>query len=193
MRAERIARFLPETYRAANQPRSLLRALLGAMEELQLPSEEVLADVDRYIDPARAPDDFVPMLASWLDLTAYLDWSGGRAGAGSPRFAPGPLRLRLLVSRAAEFSARRGTRAALEDFLACATGCAGFTVEENPPDASGRPCPFYIRVHTPAEAARYSDLIERIVEGERPVYVDYEIVSAAGPAPAAPMERKDHA
>jgi phage tail-like protein len=195
MRADRIARFLPETYRAANQPGSLLASLLGAMEALQQPSEAILGDVDRYVDPARAPDEFVPMLASWLDLTAYLDWSGGRAGAGAPRFAPGPLRLRLLVSRAAEFNARRGSRAALEDFLACATGCAGFTVEENPPDDSGRPRPFHIRVHAPAEAAPYADLVGRIVEGERPVYVTWEIVSAsdADTAPAGAAKAQTHA
>src|SRR5579864_767128 len=107
MRAERIARFLPETYRAANGPTSVLGALIGAMETLQQPSEDILAEVDRYIDPTRAPDAFVPMLASWLDLTPYLDWSGGRAGVGTPRYAPGMDRLRLLVTRAADFNARR--------------------------------------------------------------------------------------
>jgi phage tail-like protein len=190
MRAERIARFLPETYRAANAPQSVLSALIGAMETLQQPSEDVLAEVDRYLDPARAPDAFVPMLASWLDLTPYLEWSGGQEGAGAPRFAPGVQRLRLLVTRAADLNARRGTRAALEDFLADATGLSGFTVEENPADAAGAAQPFHIRVHAPSDAVRYSELVARIVEGERPVYVTYEIVYAPNPAPGPSQQAK---
>lgn len=185
MRADRIARFLPETYRAADQPASVLRSLIEAMETLQQPAEDILAEVDRYLDPARAPDAFVPLLASWLDLTPYLDWSGGRAGLGSPRFAPGVERLRLLVTQAPDLNARRGARAALETFLTTATGCTGFTVEENPPDANGRGRPFHIRVHAPNEAARYSDLVARIVDGERPVYVTYEIAYASGAPDAA--------
>ena len=191
MRADRIARFLPETYRAAMTPTSVLTALVGAMEALQQPSEDILADVDRYLDPVRAPDVFVPMLASWLDLTPYLDWSGGQAGAGTPRFAPGVERLRLLATRAADLNARRGTRGALQDFLADATGVDGFTVEENPPGDDGAPRPFHIRVHAPQDATRYAGLVARIVEGERPVYVTYEIVYAAAPAPAAPKPKGD--
>ena len=54
MRADRIARFLPETYRAAMTPTSVLTALVGAMETLQQPSEDILADVDRYLARLRA-------------------------------------------------------------------------------------------------------------------------------------------
>ena len=182
MQADRIARFLPETYQAANRPGSLLSALIGAMETLQQPSEDILAEVDRYLDPARAPDDFVPMLASWVDLTPYLDWTGGRPGQGAPRFAAGMDRLRRLVTRATDLSARRGTRAALEEFLSVATGCTGFQVEETPPGDDGEGRPFHIRVTAPSEAARYAGLVGRIVEGERPIYVTFEIVFAAAVA-----------
>jgi hypothetical protein len=191
MEAPRIARFLPEVYRAAIQPSSVLAALLAAMETLQAPDEEILAGVDRFIDPVRTRDDFAPLLASWLGLAPYLDWSGGRAGAGAPLFAPGLDRLRLLATKAADLNARRGSRAALEEFLGAATGAAGFAVEENPPDAAGRPRPFHIRVCAPAEARRYADLVARIVEGERPAYATYEISYApAAPPPGAKAEGK---
>ena len=29
------------------------------------------------------------MLAEWMDLDRYLEWSGGRRGAGQARFAAG--------------------------------------------------------------------------------------------------------
>jgi phage tail-like protein len=181
MRPDRIARFLPEIYRLTLGARhGVLDSLLDAMAELHEPSEEVLDELDRYIDPVRTPDRFLPMLAGWLDLAAYLDWSGGRKESGEPRFAPGPDRLRLLVTRAADLNSRRGTRAALEEFLSVATGIGGFTVEENPPDAQRVPRPFHVCVHAPDAAKRYGDLIGRIVEAERPAYVTYEIVYASG-------------
>lgn len=186
MRPDRIARFLPEIYRLTLGARhGVLDGLLETMEALHEPSEDVLDDLDRYVDPMRTPDRFLPMLAGWLDMAAYLDWSGGRKESGEPRFAPGPERLRLLAMRAADLHARRGTRAALEEFLSVATGIDGFTVEENPPDAQRATRPFHVRVRAPDVAKRYADLVARIVEGERPAYVTYEIVYASGAAPAS--------
>ena len=46
------------------------------------------------------------------------------------------------------------------------------------------PRPFHVRVHAPETAKRYADLVARIVEGERPAYVTYEIVYGAAAAPA---------
>src|SRR5262249_10169837 len=152
--------FLPEIYRLTlGTPGGVLDGLLGAMAALHHPAEAVLDDLDCYVDAARAPDRFLPMLAGWLDLGAYLDWSGGRKETGEPRFAPGADRLRLLVTRAADLNARRGTRAALEEFLATATGMDGFSVEENPADAQGASRPFHLRVQAPDTAKRYGDLI----------------------------------
>ena len=72
MDRHRILHFLPETYRAAATEGSVLAAMTAVMEELHAPAEDVLARADDYIDPYRAPDRFVPMLASWLDLDRYL-------------------------------------------------------------------------------------------------------------------------
>jgi len=181
MQPERIARFLPEIYRLTLGARQgVLDSLLDAMASLHRPDEQVLDELDRYVDPARAPDRFLPMLADWLDLGAYLDWSGGRKESGEPRFAPGFDRLRLLVTHAADLNARRGTRAALEEFLSVATGIDGFSVEESPPDSQRKPRPFHLRVHAPDAAKKYGGLIARIVDGERPAYVTYEIFYASG-------------
>ena len=181
MQPERIARFLPEIYRLTLGTRhGVLDSLLAAMAALHQPAEQVLDDLDRYVDPARTSDRFLPMLAGWLDLGAYLDWSGGRRESGEPRFAPGMDRLRLLITRAADLNARRGTRAALEEFLSTATGIDGFAVEEDPQDSQRASRPFHLRVRAPDAAKKYGDLIARIVDGERPAYVTYEIVYASG-------------
>src|ERR1041385_1234117 len=176
MEARRIARFIPEIYRAAVLPGTPLSGILAVMEAMHAPSEEALVEIDKYLDPLRAPDNFALMLTSWLDLDRYLDWTGEREGAGQPRYAAGLGHLRALSMLAAHLMRWRGTRYALEHFLAAATGISGFLVEQNPTDARGRPRPFHIRVHAPAGARRMADLVQRIVDQERPIYVTYEIV-----------------
>lgn len=188
MQPDRIARFLPEIYRLTlGAKHGVLESLLAAMGALHQPAEQILEELDGYFDPVRTPDRFLPMLAGWLDLGAYLDWSGGRKEAGDPRFAPGMDRLRLLVTRAADLNARRGTRTALEEFLTVATGMDGFTVEENSPDSRQNPRPFHLRVRAPDAAKKYGELIARIVDGERPAYATYEIVYASGGMQAPPF------
>ena len=180
MEQQRIARFLPETYRAAIAPRSPLSAVLAVMENLHAPAEAALLRIDEYVDPLRAPDDFAVMLASWLDLDRYLDWPSGRKGVGRAHYVPGLGNLRTLSAMAVHLMRWRGTRYALERFLSVATGISGFTVEENPLDAQGKPRPFHIRVRAPAGARRFADLVRHIVEDERPVYTTFDIEFAAG-------------
>jgi phage tail-like protein len=175
----RIARFLPETFQAAIRPDNPMGAILAVMEALHAPAQAALDGLDAYVDPHRAPEPFIVMLAEWMDLDRYLDWSGGRPGLGQARFAAGLPRLRLLIAEAAELSRNRGTREALERFLAVATGVADIRIEENPPGADGAARPFHIRVRAPPQARRLEDLIRRIVDEERPVHATYEVEFAA--------------
>jgi phage tail-like protein len=173
-----IPRLLPENYRVALRGDSPLDAVLAVMDAMHAPAERALDRLDAHLDPLRAPEGFVLMLAGWLGLERYLDWSGGRWGAGQLRFPGGLERLRRLVSAAARLEGARGTRDALLRFLVISTGVEGFAIDENCPDAEGVPRPFHIRVTVPAAAARLSDLIARIVEGEGPAHVTFEILAA---------------
>ena len=187
----RIARLLPETYQSAIPPetppadaaavvrKKPLAAVLEVMEVLQAPAENALATLDAHIDPTRAPPNFVLMLARWLDLDRYLDWTGGRPGDGAPRYSAGLGRLRLLCLEAAELARWRGTRRTLERFLTVATGVSGYTVEENPPGPKGVARCFHLRVVAPAAARPLADLVRRIVDEERPAYTTYEIEFSA--------------
>lgn len=175
----RIARLLPETYQSAIVPKKPLAATLEVMEMLQAPAERALATLDSHIDPVRAPPAFALMLARWLDLDRYLDWTGGRPGEGAPRYAAGLGRLRLLCLEAAELARWRGTRRTLERILTVATGVSGYTVEENPPGPKGVARSFHLRVVAPAAAQPLADLVRRIVDEERPAYTTYEIEFSA--------------
>jgi phage tail-like protein len=170
-----IPRFLPENYRlAAARPDAPLAAMLAVMEGLHAPAEAVIDHLDDFVSPNRAPDPFVLLLASWLGLDRYFDWSGDRPGKGNPRFRTGTSRLRLLVAEAAELDRERGTHDALRRFLEIATGTRDFAIDEGASDGSARP--FHFTVHAPAAARPLADFVARIVEGERPAHATYDIV-----------------
>lgn len=179
MNRARIARLLPETYQSAIAPKKPLAATLEVMEMLQAPAENALATLDAHVDPMRAPPNFALMLARWLDLERYLDWTGGRPGEGAPRYAAGLGRLRLLCLEAAELARWRGTRRTLERILTVATGLPGYAVQENPPGPKGEARCFHLRVVAPAAARPLADLVRRIVDEERPAYTTYEIEFSA--------------
>ena len=60
-------------------------------------------------------------------------------------------------------------------FLETATGVEGFVVDEEV-DAAGRPRPFHCVVRAPAAARRLRDLVQQIVEAEKPAFVTYELI-----------------
>lgn len=169
MKRSAIEPLLPENYRRAIQPMSPLSAVLDVMETLHAPSQAVLAELDQYFDARRAPDQFVPYLARWVDLGPLLDQLAD--GAGAHEFPSGNGQLRELVCMAGHLSRWRGTRRGLITYLEVATGLTGYTVEERP---DGRP--FHLRVVAPSAAERYRVLVERIVEQEKPVYTTHEVV-----------------
>ena len=178
MRRTEIERLLPGVYQlalnplatSALQPDRRLAGLLDAMEELHDPSEKILDRLDSFVDPRRAPDDFVTYLAGWVDL----DW----LGVGG-RVTTGPGRLRELVARAMELSRWRGTARGLADFLSAATGVSGFGIDELPAGPDGEPRPFHVRINAPARVRRHAALVERIIETEKPAYVTYEVLYGA--------------
>ena len=175
-----IQRFLPENFRfAASRPDGVTAAMLAAMEALHEPDEAIIANIDGYVSPNRAPGDFVMLQASWLGLDRYFDWSGGRPGTGKPHFAAGVNQLRLLMAEAAELLRRRGMHDTLLRFLELATGVRGFAIAEGKADGTARP--FHFTLNAPAEALPLARLVSRIVEGERPAHATYDINFAKQP------------
>jgi phage tail-like protein len=173
MRAEEIAHLLPAVYQDAVPGSPVLRAILGAMEALHAPDEAAIAGFSAYLDPRRAPDPFVRMLAHWLALGPYLE--DERLVDRRVTISPAPLR--DLVAIAARAARLRGTAETIIEVLTAATGVSGFTIEENPSDTAGRPQPFHIRVTVPPAASNQIELVNRLVAGERPAWVTYELAT----------------
>jgi len=172
MKRNEIERLLPGVMQRTAATGTPLDALLRAMEALQAPDEEVLSRLETYFAPYEAPDEFVPMLARWVDLDRLLAETPDHP---ADAFAGGLGRLRELVAAAAYLSKWRGTARGLLRFLETATGLTGWEIDETVPGPDGRPRPFHIRVSAPPGAARYRALVERIVEMEKPAYVTYEL------------------
>ncbi len=179
MKRADIERLLPGifqrtgTYEPVTLKGSPLYALLEVMAGLHEPDEQALAALPAYFNPYLAAPDFVPFLAAWVDLAQLL-----QSPATGEWLAAAPLdsgRLRALVAGAAMLSQWRGTAKALLFYLETATGVQGFNVDERVPDPDNRPIPFHIRVQAPKEARPYSNLIARIVQLEKPVYVTAEV------------------
>ena len=179
MKRNEIEQLLPAVFQRTSQPGSVLRALLEVMEALQAPSEDVLAELDRFFDPYRCPDEFVPYLAGWVDLDRFQEITGDRSSLTVLPFPTGIGRLRELIAAAAYLSTWRGTAKGLIRFLETATGIQGYTVEEQVPGDNGLPRPFHLRVRAPAAIEVQRRLIERIIEAEKPAYVTYELVFAS--------------
>lgn len=177
MRSSAIRTLLPEVYRRVDRPHSPLRAILDVMETLHEPAEQVLDDLDRVFSQQRCADAFLPMLAHWTNLDQlFPEPLKGERSPWLPRALPTePGRLRNLIARAAALSRRRGTVEGMTEFLSIATGIDGFAVKSVTREGRRNPIPFHIRVQAPATAAPQRELIERIIEHEKPAYVTYEI------------------
>lgn len=140
MKASEIEGLLPAVFQravrpaetqSAVQPSKPLRALLGVMETLHEPAEEVIASkFPTFFDlhPDNAPDEWLPFLATWVDLAWLLEWVNDEMG--QPWLETWSKHLRALVDHAPYLSRWRGTARGLERFLELATGVRGFKVYE---------------------------------------------------------------
>jgi phage tail-like protein len=171
MKSAEILRLLPGVFQRTARPSCPLAALLGVMEALHAPSEEVLRNLDALFDPRRAPDRFVPFLASWVDLDLPVTTGLGR--------------LRELTAAGVELSRWRGTARGLLLFLSTATGRQDFELDERVLGSNGLPRPFHIRVSAPGELTLHRPMLERIIELEKPAYVTYELHFTQPPQPGA--------
>lgn len=182
MRAADIERMLPGVFQQALAPDQPLSALLTVMEALHQPGEDVLDRLDAHLDPRRAPEEFVTLLARWVDLDRlFREGAANGAKTAGDSLATGiaPERLRLLVRAAARLSQWRGTQRGLREFLELATGIEGFDLRENMRSGgkTGQAvaAPYHLWVAAPAAAEPQRPLIDRIVRSEKPAYMTHEL------------------
>jgi len=174
VKKEQIKRLLPSVFQRTSTTASPLSAVLDVMEAMHAPSEGVLDRLDTIFDPHTGPDEFVPYLASWVDLEVLMDTPRGSMSSSPATLSTGVGRLRELTIAAMTLSRWRGTGKGLRLFLETATGMNGFEISENK-TAKGEAKPFHLCIRGPGQLAEHRRLIERIVELEKPAYATYEL------------------
>jgi phage tail-like protein len=106
---------LPAIYRDGARRRLPLDLVLAAFDSALGGVREALADMPRLVDPAGTPADWLPWLASWLDLTLDEEWSETQQ--------------REAIAGAMALHARRGTVAGLRAILRRDAGVAALIEE----------------------------------------------------------------
>lgn len=96
-------RYLPAVYQENGQGKDFLERFLSLGETFLADTEDKIRGITGYFDPAAAPDDFIPWLASWLSITRYDRW-------------PVP-KIRALLLRAPGLFRQRGTREGLSAMI----------------------------------------------------------------------------
>ncbi len=174
MKHQELKQLLPEIFQRTDQPGSPLHGLLQTMELLSEPAETILQQLPIYFDPYTTPENFLPFLASWVDLDRFFSATPDSATAKTalPQLLDSG-RLRELIAAAIRLSKLRGTAAGLQLFLETATGVKSFTIDENVVQENNAVIPFHIKITAPQAAQKYQVLIERIIEQEKPVYVTH--------------------
>jgi len=177
MKRKAIEHLLPEVLRRTVEPGNPMFAVLEVMEHLHDTPENRLLNLPAFFDPRRAPPEFVPLLAAWVDLSWLFESQPGhrKPGEAQVMFSPGMDHLRELVAAATRLAHFRGTARGLLDFLRTATGIRGFEIDEHVAGADGIPKAYHIRIRAPREAVPHKALLERIIEFEKPAYVSYEL------------------
>nr|MDQ3806447.1 phage tail protein [Acidobacteriota bacterium] len=111
-------RYLPAVYQEDARSRDFLERFLSVFETFFGQMERRLATVARLFDPeaARAGDEFLRWVATWLAVAVDRDWDAER--------------LRKLVRRAPELYRKRGTREGIEEYIEIFTGERPLVVEK---------------------------------------------------------------
>lgn len=170
-----IERILPAIFRQACVAGSPMSAIIDAMAALLRPVHELLKETDLYFDPQRTPSRFVNFLARWVDLEVLLESVFEGRVLPASQFPTGEAHLRDLIARAAHLSQWRGTGRGLTEFLEIVTGVTGFVLDENVPGPDGSVQPFHFRLTAPVALKPYKQLVQSVVELEKPAYVTCEV------------------
>ena len=150
---------------------SFLGTFLAVMEQLHAPSEIALATLEQNFDPWRAPEDWLPFLASFLDLDRFLKSDENQTWS----FPGGTQRLRQLIMEAVTLNKERGTDPGLRRFLSIATGIDQIEITT----AAERP--YHLLITCPEvqvagmSRGEFRVWLEELVKAEKPAFVTCEI------------------
>jgi phage tail-like protein len=131
----------------------------------------LMAGLQRYFDPGvrgddtlpetqRAPDEFLPWLASWVALTLREDWT--------------PAEKRRLISRIVSLYHKRGTKEGLSEILSTYTG-GNVNIYEFEQPAHYFQVELLSKDRDPAVISRKEQIARAIINQEKPAHTFYTL------------------
>jgi phage tail-like protein len=168
---------LPAVY----QEDRFAQALLTALDEVLAPVVSTLDNLDAYLDPYLAPDDFLGWLGTWVGITVDDTWDVDRR--------------REVVARAVELYRLRGTATGLAQQVEIHTGGTVEIVENGGSawsidpggELPGSQAPLVVvRVHVDDPKAIDPTRLDDLVAAAKPAHVEHrvEIVKRGARTPA---------
>ena len=154
--AQRLLSHLPAIYREDE----LIGRFLRAFEQVLTELEQSIEDIDRHLDPARAPDEFLPWLSTWVAFTlrAHLE----------------PTELSDFLASVVPLYRRRGTRQNLQDLLRIFTKGEP-TVEESATQANHFHVTVRLPTGSPEQHQRQGVIARALIELEKPAHTSYDM------------------
>ena len=147
--------YLPGIYSSND----FLSRYLLIFESILEPISRTIGNIPHYFDPALAPSDTLPWLGSWLGLLLDERWPDEKR--------------RDLILAAADLYRWRGTRRGLEQFIQVYTGIKPEITEPTLSEISASrdlAFRFTVRLHLPAGSDVDSELLEQIIDLEKPAF-----------------------
>ncbi len=131
---------------------------LALFESILFPIEWNVDNFDLFLDPSTAPYEFLPWLMNWFAISFDNSWDENQR--------------RKLLKEAHKIFARRGTRWALSYILEIYLGKPPEIIE----DEEGL-APYTFKVKLPVSQDRVNqELVERLINANKPAYTAYSIV-----------------
>lgn len=166
---QRVRRFLPNEHSSylqylppLYQDDEFMGQFLMIFESILDPLDRTIDSINHYFDPRLVPEPLLPWLASWVDVVLNEKW---------------PIeRRRELVTMAVDLYRWRGTRRGLREYLRIYAGVEPFIEEAGREERGSPKLPKHVfritlDVDDPADIDR--DLVETIIEAEKPAFASY--------------------
>ena len=166
-----ITQLLPAVIRKDAGPNQLLTHMINILSHQSKDIEHGRTTLARHFDPYGCPDHFVPLLVRMLDLDRIFSGTQAIHENELLHKSSCPLgRIRNVIARAMRCSQWRGTSKGLLLFLQTACDSHDFSIEEDTSKA------FHIIIHASEKIFQHKELIQKIIDNEKPAYVTSELL-----------------
>jgi phage tail-like protein len=152
LKSRRLINYLPGIYHT-----DFMARFLAIFEAILTPAEWNIDNFDLYLDPGTAPEDFLPWLAQWYQVSFDPTWSESKQ--------------RMLLKEAHQIFARRGTPWALKRVLEIYTGHPPEIIDD---DDQLEPYAFIVKLPISSKSTDRT-LVEHLINANKPAHTSYKL------------------